>query len=168
MLATGVDHQRTCNLPHGRTPARLWWSAIAWRRRVAYRSAFIACSASLALCGGCSASRPAATPAHSHTGTVTGILHLAGGPAPGTRTNVSGRIYAFASASLIGKPIATGTADPSGGFTLTLPAGTFYLAGTSPSFALDPPPATPPCHGEKSAVVSQGSTSRVDVICSMK
>jgi hypothetical protein len=77
-------------------------------------------------------------------------------------------VYAFTSSNLTGTPTATTKAGNDGGFTLNLPLGTYYLVGSSPSFSIDPPPATPPCHGDKPAVVTAGSKSRVDVTCEMK
>jgi hypothetical protein len=101
-------------------------------------------------------------------GTVTGTLELRGGPPPGTPRAASGTVYAFTSNSYTGAPAATVTTGNDGRFSLHLPSGTYYLAATSPSFSIDPPPPTPPCRGNKPAVVSVGSTSRVDVACEMK
>jgi len=101
-------------------------------------------------------------------GTVTGTLHLAGGPAPGTIKPAAGEVYVFTSASLTGTPTAKATTAPDGSFSLALSPGMYYLAATSPSFTIDPPPAAPPCHGNTPAVVSPGSTSKVDVVCEMK
>ena len=119
---------------------------------------------------GCSSSKPrASTPtASAGKGTVTGTLHLAGGPAPGTNKPAAGEVYVFTSASLTGTPTAKATTAPDGSFSLALSPGTYYLAATSPSFTIDPPPAAPPCHGNTPAVVSPGSTSKVDVVCEMK
>lgn len=99
---------------------------------------------------------------------MTGGLHLAGGPAPGADKPASGVVYAFTSASLTGTPVAKVATGSDGTFRLSLPPGMYYLAATSPSFSIDPPPATPPCRGEAQAVVSAGRTSRVDVFCQMK
>src|SRR5689334_23976719 len=118
----------------------------------------------------CSSSKPRgkSTSTGSRDGTVTGTLKLRGGPAPGTGRAASGKVYAFSSSSFTGTPAATVTAGTDGRFSLSLPAGTYYLAATSPSFSIDPPPTTPPCRGDKPAVVSVGGTSRVDVACEMK
>jgi hypothetical protein len=104
----------------------------------------------------------------SAQGAVTGTLRLAGGPAPGTDKPASGEIYAFTTAGLTGTPIAKVKTGTDGSFSLSLPPGTYYLAATSPSFSIDPPPPTPPCRGATPAVVSKGSTNRVDVVCQMK
>ncbi|MDT4932176.1 MAG: hypothetical protein QOK11_68 [Pseudonocardiales bacterium] len=99
---------------------------------------------------------------------VTGTLHRAGGPAPGTDNPASGEVYAFTTAGLTGTPIAKVKTGSDGSFSLSLPPGTYYLAATSPSLSIDPPPVTPPCRGDTPAVVSRGSTYRVDVVCEMK
>jgi hypothetical protein len=124
----------------------------------------------LACCGGCSSSKPRATAstAPAGEGTVTGTLQLVGGPAPGTASPAAGEVYAFTSAGLTGKPTARVKTGSDGSFSLNLPPGTYYLAATSPSFNIDPAPATPPCRGDGPAVVSRGSTGLVDVVCEMK
>ncbi len=102
------------------------------------------------------------------TGTVTGSLQLVGGPAPGLDIPAPGVVYAFSSATLAGPPVSQTTAGSDGTFSLNLPAGTYYLGATSPKFVLDPPPATPPCFGDKPAVVTSGGTSSVKIACPMK
>lgn len=121
-------------------------------------------------CSGCSSSQPRGDSSGASTGhgTVTGTLHLAGGPAPGTDKPVSGVVYAFTSSSVSGTAIVKVNTGSDGTFSLSLSPGTYYLAATSPSFAIDPAPATPPCRGEAPAVVSNGSTSHVEVVCAMK
>lgn len=121
-------------------------------------------------CSGCSSSKPSGDSSSAPTehGTVTGTLHLTGGPAPGTDQPATGVVYAFTSISLSGTPIATAKTGADGSFRLSLSPGTYYLAATSPSYTLGLPPATPPCRGDAPAVVSNGSTSRVEVLCAMK
>ena len=124
----------------------------------------------LASCAGCSSSTP---PAHASTaladgGTVTGTLRLEGGPPPGTARATTGEVYAFASPSLSGQPQLKAKTADDGSFRLNLPLGTYYLAATSPDFSIDPPPATPPCRGDKPAVVTRDGTSRVDIVCHLK
>jgi hypothetical protein len=123
-----------------------------------------------ASCAGCSSSKPGANPStvSADGGTVTGTLRLAGGPAPGTDRATTGEVYAFPSPSLTGEPQVRAKTANDGSFRLNVPAGTYYLAATSPDFSIDPPPATPPCRGDKPAVVTRGGTSRVDVVCQMK
>jgi hypothetical protein len=129
--------------------------------------------AASALMAGCSSSKPASSRTNSApddpaTGVVVGVLRLVGGPAPGTSQAVAGRVYAYRDAALRGKPAAVSKADSDGGFKLILGPGTYYLAATSPQFRIDPEPATPPCHGERPAVVRAGDTTHVDVACPMK
>ena len=140
------------------------WSTMP-RARLAATAVPIA-FAGLLVCG-CSSSNPGGKPA-SEGGTVAGTLRLRGGPAPGTDRAVSGEVYAFTSISLAGTPTATIKTGSDGRYSLTLPSGTYYLAATTPSFTVDPPPSTPPCRGDKPAVVSAGSASQVDVACQMK
>ena len=118
----------------------------------------------------CSSSKPRAGTSTqvSAAGTVSGTLHVAGGPAPGSGAAAAGQVYAFSSASLTGSPVAKVATAPDGSFTLTLAPGTYYLAATSPSFTIDPAPATPPCRGNIPAVVTSGAVSKIDVTCAMK
>jgi hypothetical protein len=124
----------------------------------------------LAWCAGCSSSTPRANPstASADGGTVTGTLRLAGGPPPGIDRATTGEVYAFPSPGLTGQPQVKAETADDGSFHLNVPAGTYYLAATSPDFSIDPPPATPPCRADKPAVVSRGGTSRVDVVCQLK
>jgi hypothetical protein len=115
---------------------------------------------------GASASSPATAPAG--TGSVAGTLHLAGGPAPGADQAAAGEVYVFSSANLTTAPTAQAVAGPDGTFHVTLPAGTYYLAATSPNFVLDPAPAVPPCHANSPAVVTAGSVTPVRITCPMK
>lgn len=121
-------------------------------------------------CSGCSSSKPRGDSSSTSTGqgSVTGTLRLVGGPAPGANKPASGEVYAFISASLTGTPTAKAKTASNGRFSLTLSPGTYYLAATSPSFSIDPPPATPPCRGDQPVVVSRGTASRIDVFCHMK
>lgn len=121
-------------------------------------------------CSGCSSSKPGGESSVASTGhgTVTGTIHLTGGPAPGSDKPASGVVYAFTSRSLSGTVIATVNAGADGNFHLSVAPGTYYLAAISPSYTLDPPPATPPCRGDAPAVVSDGGTSQVEVVCAMK
>lgn len=118
----------------------------------------------------CSSSKPATASQHvaAGGGTVTGTLRLVGGPPPGVDRPASGEVYAFAKADRAGNAIAKVKTSAHGTFTISLPPGTYYLAATSPSFSIDPPPPTPPCIARSPAVVSRGSTVAVDVVCSMK
>jgi hypothetical protein len=121
-------------------------------------------------CSGCSSSKPRGDSSSTSAGqgSVTGTLRLVGGPAPGADNPAAGEVYAFTSASLTGTPTAKVKTGSNGSFSLNLSPGTYYLAATSPSFSIDPPPATPPCRGDKPAVVSRGTASRIDVLCHMK
>jgi hypothetical protein len=133
-------------------------------------AACLAVTVLLASCVGCSSSEPRTGPstAPADQGTVTGTLRLSGGPNPGTDSAAPGEVYVFASAGRTGQPQVRAKTGADGSFSLNLPPGTYYLAATSPGFSIDPPPPTPPCRGDKPAVVSRGSTSRVDVVCQMK
>ena len=118
---------------------------------------------------GCSSSnQPASTSTRSPAeGTVTGTVRVVGGPVQGSN-NSAGQVYVFTSASLAGTPLAKVSTARGGSFTLTLSPGTYYLAATSPSFNIDPPPAIPPCHANGPVVVSPGASSKVDIFCAMK
>lgn len=118
--------------------------------------------ASLPFLVSCSSSAGSPTTASTKHGTVTGKLQLSGGPAPGTARTAQGEVSAFKDASLTGQPAAKTKTAANGSFSLNLPAGTYYLAATSPSFKIDPTPATPPCRANAPAVVSIGSTVKID------
>lgn len=120
---------------------------------------------------GCSSSSNPSTGSSASaasTGTVSGTLHLAGGPSGTDASAVSGEIYVFASADLAGTPAAKKKTASDGTFSFNLTPGTYYLAATSASFTIDPPPATPPCRGDGPAVVSIGRASSVQITCDMK
>jgi hypothetical protein len=121
-------------------------------------------------CGGCASSKPRAksTPSSAGNGTVAGTLQLTGGPPGAAVLPVAGEVSAFTSISLSGPPVATVKTGSDGRFSLSLRPGTYYLAASSPSYSLDPPSPTPPCRGEKPAVVSVDSTTRIDVACQRK
>lgn len=101
-------------------------------------------------------------------GEITGSLHMAGGPAPGTDWTVPGTIYAFTTADQSGSPIASGRADERGRFQLRLPAGTYYLAGSSPRFKIYPAPAQPPCFAGGPVTVASAHVATASVVCAMK
>ncbi len=124
--------------------------------------------ASVPILASCSSSSASPTASSARHGTVTGTLRASGGPAPGTPRTAQGEVSAFRDASLTGQPAAKTKTTANGSFSLNLPAGTYYLAATSPSFNTDQPPATPPCRADKPAIVSIGSTIQLDVVCAMK
>lgn len=128
----------------------------------------IATILSLAAVTACSGSSASVTTGSAPHGTVTGTLTISGGAAPGTVQSTPGEISVFTTADLTGSPVATTKTAANGNFSVNLPAGTYYLAATSPNFKIDPPPAVPPCRADKPAVVSTGSTVTLDVVCSEK
>ena len=75
-----------------------------------------------------------------------------------------GTVAAYTSRKLTGKPVGRATVDQDGNFVVTAPVGTYYLAGTSPEFVLDPPP----CHADHPTVITKDTTSHADVHCQMK
>jgi hypothetical protein len=76
--------------------------------------------------GGCSSSsRPVRSSSVAGGGALAGTLQLRGGPAPRAVRAVSGEVYAFTSSSLAGAPAATTKAGNDGGFSLSLPPGTY-------------------------------------------
>jgi hypothetical protein len=84
-------------------------------------------------------------------------------PGPEPDGTVPGTVAAYTSPELTGKPVAHASADEGGNFVLTAPVGTYYLAGTSPEFDLDPSPVTPPCHADHAIVITENTTSHADV-----
>jgi hypothetical protein len=93
------------------------------------------------------------------TGTVTGHLVMAGGPAPGVTLHVPGTITA---SSAGGTRQASAAED--GSFTLVLPAGRYTLSGTSPRYN----DGRAECLATAPVVVRQGAVTRADVACSMR
>jgi hypothetical protein len=92
------------------------------------------------------------------TGTVTGHLVMAGGPAPGVTVRVPGTITAVS-------PSRTqqASAGKDGSFTLVLPAGTYTLSGTSPQYD----DGHGKCVAAAPVTVRQGAVTRADVTCVM-
>jgi len=101
-------------------------------------------------------------------GAVTGAIRLVGGPAGTTSAPAPGEVFAYLGADLAGRPVATARASSDGRFDLRVPAGRYYLAGTSPQYSIDPEPAKPPCRAAAAVDVTPGRTSRADVICAVK
>lgn len=128
----------------------------------------IGVAASVPLLASCSGSSGSSAGSSPNRGTVTGKVQLSGGPAPGTTRAVQGEVFAFEAADLAGKAVATTTTSADGSFNLDLPPGTYYLAATSPSFTIDPPPTTPPCRSDRPAIVTNGNTVELNVVCAMK
>lgn len=93
------------------------------------------------------------------TGTVTGHLVMAGGPAPGVTVRVPGTITA-SSASRTHQ--ASAAAD--GAFTLVLPAGSYTLSGISPQYN----DGRAECVAAAPVVVREGAVTRADVTCVMR
>lgn len=102
------------------------------------------------------------------TGDIVGALRMTGGITGGISIAVPGDVYAFSDPSFAGKPSAHAKANRAGQFKLELRPGTYYLAATSPRFTITPKPPTPPCHGERPAVVTTATTIRDDIACAMK
>jgi len=118
--------------------------------------AIAAAAVALTAVAGCSGG-----PAPS-TGTVTGYLEMAGGPAtlaggtpsfrvPGTITAVSAR------------DTQHGPAAKNGAFTLVLPVGTYTLTGTSPQYNS----GQGRCIATGRVVIRAGVITRADVTCVM-
>jgi hypothetical protein len=110
-------------------------------------------------------------------GTVTGTLQRSGGIGnlgfPGERAlpriwPCAGEVFAFISEERDGTPVASAPAADDGTFTLTLLPGTYYLAGSSPTFQFHPPIAAP-CRGRGVLHVAAGDViSDAVVNCPMK
>lgn len=92
------------------------------------------------------------------TGTVTGHLAMAGGPAPGVTLRVPGTVTA---SSASGTRQASAAKD--GSFTLVLPAGRYTLSGTSPQYN----DGHGHCVATAPVVVREGAVTRADVTCVM-
>jgi hypothetical protein len=92
------------------------------------------------------------------TGTVTGHLVMAGGPAPGVTLRVPGTVMA---SSASGTRQASAAKD--GSFTLVLPAGRYTLSGTSPQYN----DGHGRCVATAPVVVREGAVTRADVTCVM-
>ena len=101
-------------------------------------------------------------------GDVTGAINLVGGPAGTSSTPAAGEVFAYRDAGLSGQPVATTRTSADGRFRLRLPLGRYYLAGTSPSFSIDPKPAKPPCRAAAAVDVTAGGAATADVICPVR
>jgi hypothetical protein len=93
------------------------------------------------------------------TGTVTGRLVMAGGPAPGVTVRVPGTITA-SSASRTHQA----SAAQDGSFTLVLPAGSYTLTGTSPQYN----DGHGRCVATAPVDVREGAVTRADITCVMR
>jgi len=101
-------------------------------------------------------------------GQVSGVLRLTGGPAGTADSTAAGEVFAYHDADLRGEPVVSGKAGPDGRFHLQVPAGRYYLAGTSPEFSIDPKPAKPPCRAAAVVEVAGGGTVTADVVCARR
>jgi hypothetical protein len=96
------------------------------------------------------------------TGTVTGYLEMAGGPATLAGRTPSLRVPGTITAA---SPHDTqhGPAAKNGAFTLVLPAGTYTLTGTSPQYNS----GQGQCIAAARVVIRAGVITRADVTCVM-
>jgi hypothetical protein len=93
---------------------------------------------------------------------VSGVFVMVGGPAPGVRLRLPGRIVATNTA---GRRF-TGTVGTSGRFTMWLPPGTYHLTGHSPRVHADHHQMR--CAAAHPVRARAGSpTPRVEVVCSV-
>jgi hypothetical protein len=93
------------------------------------------------------------------TGTVTGHLVMAGGPAPGVTVRVPGTITASSASRT-----RQASAAQDGSFTLVLPAGSYTLTGTSPQYN----DGHGRCVATAPVDVREGAVTRADVTCVMR
>ena len=101
-------------------------------------------------------------------GQVSGVLRLTGGPAGTADRAAAGEVFAYRDANLRGAPLVSGKAGSNGRFRPQVPAGRYYLAGTSPEFSIDPKPAKPPCRATAAVDIAAGGTVIADVVCARR
>lgn len=95
------------------------------------------------------------------TGTIRGEFLLSGGPAPGQSRPTNGNVAATSTVGNFTHVYST-TVSQSGQFVLHLPAGTYSLSGSSPSYD----GGKWKCLGSsKKFTVSQNQTTRAIVYC---
>lgn len=92
------------------------------------------------------------------TGTVTGHLVRAGGPAPGAAVPLPGTVTATSGSSAF-----HATAGNDGSFTITVPAGSYRLTGSS--FQVQDGKET--CIAAGPAVVRAGATTTAVITCNI-
>jgi hypothetical protein len=104
----------------------------------------------------------------SSSGSVTGKLLIEGGPTsaagqqPGERP-IPGTVQFTAR----GRPPVTARADSSGTFSVTLPAGTYDVSGSSPRIveAINGTSRQVPCSQPLSVTVTSQHTTRITLTC---
>jgi len=115
--------------------------------------AIIAVSA-LMLTAACASADP---PPASPSGSVTGKLVIEGGPI--SQRPIPGTVQFTAH----GRPSVTVRTDSSGTFSVTLPAGTYDVSGSSPSISGANGQA--PCSRPLSVAVTSKHTTTITLIC---
>ena len=122
--------------------------------------AIIAVSA-LMLTAACASADP---PPASPSGSVTGKLVIEGGPiSPGGQQPGPRPIPGTVQFTARGRPSVTARADSSGTFSVTLPAGTYDVSGSSPSISGANGQA--PCSRPLSVAVTSKHTTTITLIC---
>lgn len=125
------------------------------------RSAVVFCA--VLVLTSCSSAHPAANahkPARApRSGTLTGRLVLAGGPAPGRTIPVDGSVVVTGSGQNYVVPVG-----PDGRFTSELTPGTYTLTGTSPKFN----DGKSICQAQTKVVLVEGKTSDTGVLCPIR
>jgi hypothetical protein len=122
--------------------------------------AIIAVSA-LMLTAACAAADP---PSASPSGQVTGKFLIEGGPiGPGGQQPGQRPIPGTVQFTARGRPPVTVPADSSGTFSVTLPAGTYDVSGTSP--AINGTGHQAPCSQPLSVAVTARHTTTISLIC---
>jgi hypothetical protein len=127
--------------------------------------AIIAVSA-LMLTTACAAADPPA-PA-SPSGFVTGKLLIEGGPiGPGGQQPGQRPIPGTVQFTARGRPPVTARADSSGTFSVTLPAGTYDVSGSSPSIteASNGTSRPAPCSQPLTIAVTSRHTTTITLVC---
>ena len=100
-------------------------------------------------------------------GTVSGVIRLVGGPAPGSDHAVAGTVSVYRG-DVSGRPMASVHSDAHGSFVISLPPGTYALAATSPRYAVNQPSDLPPCRAREPIVVTRNAATTADVLCEMR
>jgi hypothetical protein len=126
--------------------------------------AIIAVSA-LMVTAACAAAGP---PPASPSGLVTGKLLIEGGPiGPGGQQPGKRPIPGTVQFTTRGRPPVTARADSSGTFSVTLPAGTYDVSGSSPSTteATNGTSRPAPCSQPLSVAVTSQHTTTITLTC---
>ncbi|MCW2526000.1 MAG: hypothetical protein JWM76_860 [Pseudonocardiales bacterium] len=101
----------------------------------------------------------------TNTAIIAGTLREVGGPGPGINIAQVGQILVYDNDRFIGRSIASITTDSVGRFNVSVPPGTYFLAGTYRLGATSNEAGEAPCASSEPVVARAGETISIVVAC---